>query len=149
MSTVYVVTEGSYSDYHIVAVFSDYNKAKIFSLTLGDDAVVETYDVDGWEVDTDKKIINYAVVLYKPFTAEPIERITIHEGLEGRVDFNKFKIRLSSDSTPGPSIAYINTDSIEKAKKIFYDEYAKLLNEYAIEMGKQFGEENDNGNGNT
>ena len=60
-----------------------------------------------------------------------------------------FKIRLSSDSTPGPSIAYINTDSIEKAKKIFYDEYAKLLNEYAIEMGKQFGEENDNGNGNT
>ena len=142
---VYVVTEGSYSDYHIVGVFSDYYKAKIFSLTQGDDAQVETYNVDDWEVDTDKKIITYAVVLYKPFTAELIERITFHEGLEGRVDFNKFKISLSCGSTPGTSsIAYINADSVEKAKKIFYDEYAKLLNEYAIEMGKQFREEDKN-----
>ena len=136
---VYVVTEGSYSDYHIVAVFSDYNKAKIFSLTLGDDAQVETYDVDGWEVDTNKKIITYAVVSYIPFVAEPIQLITLREGLEGRVDFNKFKISLYRPNDSVSKIAYINTDSVEKAKKIFYDEYAKLLNEYAIEMGKQLG----------
>jgi len=52
MDKVYVVTEGSYSDYHIVAIFSDKNNADIHAALLNstesfyDEARVEEWDVD-------------------------------------------------------------------------------------------------------
>ena len=134
MNKVYIVTEGSYSDYHIVAVFSDEKKAKLYSLTL-DDAGVEEYDVDDIDIDTNKKIITYAVVHYEPFSEMPLKHVALYEGIEGLVDFKKFKVSLSKQSY-GLSTCYINTDNIDKAEKIFYDEYAKLMNEYLIVMGK-------------
>lgn len=134
MNKVYIVTAGSYSDYSIMAIFSDEKKAKLYSLTL-ENSEVEEWDVDNISIDTNKKIITYAVVLYEPFSKTPIKRTYLKEGIEGQVDFKKFKPSLSKRSY-GFSTCYINTDDLDKAEKIFYDEYAKLMNEYLIEIGK-------------
>jgi len=42
----YVVTEGSYSSYHVIAVFTTRRKARQFITTLCRDASIETYDLD-------------------------------------------------------------------------------------------------------
>ena len=45
MSTIYLVTQGHYSDYSVVGAFSDYAKALDLSVILSD-ARVETYELD-------------------------------------------------------------------------------------------------------
>jgi hypothetical protein len=47
MAKVFVVTEGEYSDYHIVAVFSTRKKAKEFAPAADGGSVrIETYEID-------------------------------------------------------------------------------------------------------
>jgi hypothetical protein len=48
--TVYVVTEGSYSDYHICAVFLDKEKADAMARVLGNEAEVEEYEADSTDM---------------------------------------------------------------------------------------------------
>lgn len=50
--TVYVITEGSYSDYHIIAVSTDKDKAEKLAEMFG-------ADVEEWETDTarDRRVI--------------------------------------------------------------------------------------------
>ena len=45
MSTIYLVTQGTYSDYSVVGAFSDYARALDLSAILSD-ARVETYELD-------------------------------------------------------------------------------------------------------
>lgn len=47
--TIYVITQGSYSDYHIITVFSDEQAAESFAKLIsekGDTATVEDYELD-------------------------------------------------------------------------------------------------------
>ena len=46
MSTIYLVTQGHYSDYSVVGAFSDYAKALDLSAILSGDARVEMYELD-------------------------------------------------------------------------------------------------------
>lgn len=46
MDKVYIVTAGEYSDYHIVAVFSDPKQAEFCRTTAGYDAEVEEWDIN-------------------------------------------------------------------------------------------------------
>lgn len=50
---VYVVTEGSYSDYHIEAVFADEERAKLY-LKLHPDCEIEEYDTEEVKIDASK-----------------------------------------------------------------------------------------------
>ena len=47
---VYVVTEGSYSDYHIEAVFADKEQANLY-LKLHPDCEIEEYDTEAIKID--------------------------------------------------------------------------------------------------
>ena len=127
---VYVVTEGSYSDYHIEAIFSDKLKADIHAALISGD--VAEWDVDNIEVDTNQKIIPYARVVFYPFRSNPITSINIEYTVENNIVFSTC-IKLKADSTYG--VAILRADTEEKARKIFYDMYAKAMNEYLIECG--------------
>lgn len=131
---VYVVTEGSYSDYHIVAIFSDKNNADIYAALLNstpgrDGAEVAEWDVDDVEIDTRQKLIHYATVYY--YKGE-ITHVTISNGIDGLIKFDQ-SIRINDDSS---NWVNVRTDDIDKAKKIFYDKYAEALNNYLIEFRK-------------
>lgn len=139
MDKVYVVTEGSYSDYHIVAIFSDENNADIYAALLNstprrDGAEVAEWDIDDVEIDTRQKIIHYATVFY---CQGEVTCINISNGIDGLIKFDQ-PIRINYEYT-----AWINvrTDDIDKAKKIFYDKYAEALNNYLIEFRKDHSEE--------
>ena len=56
MKRVYIVTSGSYSDYHIGKVFSDREKANMYSL-LDPDRRVEEYYMDDVELNTSKRYL--------------------------------------------------------------------------------------------
>ena len=139
MAKVYVVTEGSYSDYHIVAIFSDKNNADIhaalISSTRGrDGAEVEEWDVDNVKIDTCQKIIRYATVYY---CQGKITGVNFSNGIDGMIEFDQ-PMKINDNYT-----AWVNvrTDDIDKAKKIFYDKYAEALNDYLIEFRKNHSEE--------
>lgn len=135
---VYVVTEGSYSDYHIDSIFSTREKADIRVALLNSsdyrDADVEEWDVDYIEIDTNQKIIDYAIVYYGTrdnFNKDIIRSICLYKGLEGAITFSK-SIDLVGDNHK----FVVRADTIEKAKKIFYDKYAEAMNNYLIELRK-------------
>lgn len=134
MTRVYVVTEGSYSDYHIVAIFSDKNNADIYAALINstrgrDGAEVEEWDVDDVKIDTRQKIIHYATVFYRQ---SEVTHVDISNGIDGMIRFDQ-PIRINDDR-----LSWINVraDDIDKAKKIFYDKYAEALNNYLIEFRK-------------
>jgi len=139
MTKVYVVTEGSYSDYHIVAIFSDKNNADIHAALLNstesfyDEARVEEWDVDDVEIDTCKKLIRYATVYY---CKGEITHVNISNGIDGLIKFDR-PIRIN---TIGDWVN-VRADDIDKAKKIFYDKYAEALNRYLIEFKKSHSED--------
>ena len=139
MAKVYVVTEGSYSDYHIEAIFSDKNNADIHAAIINstrgrDGAVVEEWDVDDVKIDTCKKIIHYATVYY---CQGKVTCVNISDGIDGMIEFDQ-PIKINDNYT-----AWVNvrTDDMDKAKKIFYDKYAEALNNYLIEFRKDHSEE--------
>lgn len=134
MAKVYVVTEGCYSDYHIEAIFSDKNKADIHAALLNstpgrDGAEVEEYELDDVEIDTNKKVIHYAVVGY---CRGEVQRVNICDGIDGLIKFDQ-SIKINDDRY---NWINVKTDDVEKAKKIFYDKYAEALNDYLIEFRK-------------
>lgn len=140
MTKVYVVTEGSYSDYHIVAIFSDKNNADIHAALLNstesfyDEARVEEWDVDDVEIDTCKKLIHYATVYY---CKGEITHVNISNGIDGLIKFDQ-PIKIGYDYS---AFVNVRADDIDKAKKIFYDKYAEALNRYLIEFKKSHSED--------
>lgn len=140
---VYVVTDGSYSDYHIVSIFSTKEKADIHAALLNSsnyqEANVEEWDVDDIEINTNQKIIDYAIVYYgtlNGFNDNVIRTIQLCKGLEGKISFSK-----SIDLVGDGHQFVVRADTIEKAKKIFYDKYAEAMNNYLIELRKEKREE--------
>ena len=46
MNTVYIITQGEYSDYHILGVFSTEEKAQEMVNWCGNDCIIEEYTID-------------------------------------------------------------------------------------------------------
>lgn len=59
---IYVITSGEYSDYGIVAVFTDFEKAKLFCAAhnlqerYSYDYYIETYDTDDYNIESNIKV---------------------------------------------------------------------------------------------
>ncbi len=58
--TIYVVTQGEYSDYGIHAVFTDKQQAMLYAACHNDDyyepCMIEEYEADSVKIDTDKEL---------------------------------------------------------------------------------------------
>jgi hypothetical protein len=62
---VYVVTDGDYSDYHIVSVFSTGEKAKEFIEKMCKEGIIEEYDIDAYIEPLEKGYFPYFVRMTK------------------------------------------------------------------------------------
>lgn len=123
---VYVVTEGSYSDYHIEAVFADKEQANLY-LRIHPGCVIEEYDTE--EIKIDAKAIRHEwtarisldgelLTLHDNETIEPKE-----DGIElGRSFYHGvcFKVWLTTDRELERSV-------VEKA---CFDRVARFKAEY-------------------
>lgn len=124
---VYVVTQGSYSDYHVVGVTLDKSKAeKIAKISSNqyDNAQIEEYDTDKWETignNDDLYLIKY-VKAYGGITS--IEKRNddyfIDDALNKVVDKNRHD---------ADYMTYVLADSYEKALKIGADRIAEFMAE--------------------
>ena len=118
---VYIVTEGVYSDYHIVAVFSDKKLAENFVAKYKgskryDEVRIEEYNLDvppeKWDwifvrMDREGNVLEY----WSEVSTEPLEP-------------NPSKPEFDIE---GNLILYVNTDSVEKAVKVANEVRARLL----------------------
>ena len=129
MNSVFLVIEslGSLEE-SIIGAFTDQKKADIYA-AMHYDCMVKEIAVDDIEVDTTQKPIKYARVYYVPFDKRPLRSINIVDGIEGHVNFEGNKLSLKAN------FCFINATNDEEVKKVFYREYAKLMNEYLIEQG--------------
>ncbi|MBY3621238.1 hypothetical protein HGO21_16935 [Acinetobacter sp. CUI P1] len=94
MTTVYIVTSGSYSEYRIKRVFLDENKAKMYKETIRDSQIEE------WEADDNKELDLFrTVTVTLEYTKEGFRRIEKHletftvldtdkDGTENSIYFN-------------------------------------------------------------
>ena len=73
MNEIYLISEGEYSDYHIVAAFSTFEKAKDFIEENGDEYIIEQINVDE-KIEHNGAIWEVRFGLYN--TNELIEAIT-------------------------------------------------------------------------
>lgn len=56
--TVYVVTDGCYSDYHIEAVFTDEEQAKLYCAAHeSEDITIEEYDTEADKIISEKPVL--------------------------------------------------------------------------------------------
>jgi hypothetical protein len=80
--TVYVVTAGEYSDYHIAGIFMDKNKAEIFCAIHNDkENSYEEYIIEEYENDDDMEVDETLKVTYKyEFYANKKGSINVYGG---------------------------------------------------------------------
>ena len=67
MATIYIITDGSYSDYHIVTVFSTRELAEKFIALYPDmnDDNIEEYELDKFETQLKDGLLLYNVSMYR------------------------------------------------------------------------------------
>lgn len=114
---VYVITKGSYSDYHICAVTTDKNRAKKLKRIYTDSwdkAYIEKYDTGKTDEMVDKD--------YKCFACYDMPN-----GIEVKLenpDYHIDKTRIEKD-WGGHYFCYVLAVDEEHAKKIFCDKLAE------------------------
>lgn len=133
--TVYVITKGAYSDYHICGVALDKEKAKFLKKVYSgswEDAYIEEYDTEAvvkyepaWKCTRDNKTGN--------ITAEEINGVNHDEGTTGPVMRNVGHKRI-----------YICTTDKDRAIKIASEKFAeddvKQSLEQSTKRGKGFAD---------
>ena len=122
--TVYVVTSGIYSDYHIDAIFTDKVKAELYCAVHEnslDQPEIEEWDTDGVEIATDKPVKHRWIA----FIGEDGAVIRLSSSLTIRdINVIEYKQRLYC----GQYIVQATLDRDvpeEKATKIIFDRLAK------------------------
>lgn len=135
MSKIYIITQGSYSDYHICAATTDKDKAEMLKklYTEKNSSVppeIEEYDDGAYAIDMfDKGYKAYRVDVSKDSNKEPhVQDITppYVTGEDDEWQFNfydSFKEGLKEYYTFFQSYSYAK--STEEAKKIAYDRIAQ------------------------
>lgn len=129
--TVYIVTDGEYSGYHIEGVFLDKDKAEYFrKFHTSENGEVETYDTidDGYTIDV-KTIDYYDIELTSKGMVKKCEAKTF-EYIPGNENFQEVFYRAAwGHEFCGKIIA----NSAEEAIKIMQDKRAQwLAEEYGI-----------------
>lgn len=136
---VYIVTEGSYSDYHIEAVFTDKGQAELYC-AVHEDTKIEEYEADEYRIEgkaDDLKErwiyevgLNIFGIKYKSLYPDGLTFDDVEE-----IEARRF---------PRPIITLTktfekNTDE-EKIQKIMLDRYAQLEYEAQVERcGESLG----------
>jgi hypothetical protein len=123
---VYIITQGCYSDYHIVTVFDDEDKAKAFVEAYNkrkrseyeDDYCVETYKINGIDIRSYKeKIFFYAHTNYRgSLYVDPVPECD--QERVGIVDVTHYPTWSSYTVT-------VLAENIDKARKIAADKIAE------------------------
>lgn len=133
--TIYVITKGVYSEYHICAVTTDKTRAEELRLSFSDayeDADIEEYE-DG-ESCFDNKTLNVVHPFVVNGQRRNLERNEdlissvrqYTEILKRREQFKtKMSYRLANDNSDWLELTVLAPDE-EHAKKIWYDTWAKL-----------------------
>lgn len=119
----YIVTSGSYSDYHIEYVASTYEKAEEYIQDNCDDDVnpIEEYEVD--EKFERKTTIYWCSVDTKT------DKITVESRTDGECYFytkSKDLMKLSKFGYEKLLYFYISTDSMDKARRITEERWAQV-----------------------
>lgn len=142
---VYIVTEGSYSDYHIDSVFTDLEQAqlRVATMELGEYAdcpQVEEYDTD--TVHYEGKLETVYNITYNPYTGE-ILRTSENKALKGYtpkvmpvVKIGDKSIRVNCEND-----VFIVAESEDVARKIFYDRFEQVCYKTYVEEGNRVIEE--------
>ena len=109
---VYIATDGEYSDYHIEAVFTDEEQAKLYCATHS--CYLEEYEADEVKIETEKKplLLWNARFDYSGALCNISDSYFTFFEIE---DFGEYRARVTLD-------AKIDR---EKAKKIIADKHAK------------------------
>lgn len=127
---VYVVTEGEYSDYHIVAIFSNRKQAELKCAASYDYSI----QIEEWEVDAEV-LQGETAKAYQVFYSTNTGRISnvcgphvvIKNSTSGKQGFH-----FSSNHTPAICKYEVEAETEEQARKIFQDRYAKAKYEYLM-----------------
>lgn len=129
---IYIVTEGTYSDYHIDSVYTNKEQAEFRVATLELDAFmvcpqIEEYDTDKYEYEG--KLVTAYEIEYNLYDGK-IEDITEKKVIKGTVPkkFPNVKTGDRSIRVNGATeIMKVVADSEAQAKKIFYDLFEQAL----------------------
>lgn len=118
---VYIVTDGDYSDYHIEAVFTDEEKAKIYAALHCYDNV-EEYDADTIEIDGEFEpwIVHYCCYTNGFWHCEDTCYSKKHDNRVWKSAYNGVQ-----------AFIYLKERDTTKALKIAQDLYAEWLYEEA------------------
>lgn len=91
---IFIVTDGTYSDYHIVAVFSTKEKAEAYCALHGYD-FVEEYEIDAVKVNGDVKVFHNYVFTRFLGALELIEvKLTTKNRAKIKKDSRNFEIEI-------------------------------------------------------
>ena len=127
--TVYIVTTGEYSDYHIDRVFTNRDQAAAYCATRNGGIIhnyyLEEWDTDKCEIQTDKKV-NRVWWAVTDVRVSNLRRFDWCETFETKDEIIRDSIGL---------VIYITTDlncDIEKAKRIMQDRLARWRYEHNV-----------------
>lgn len=132
---VYIVTQGSYSDYHIEAVFTDEKQAKYYCATHSYDygeCEIEEYDTDERQFSTEKEVKELWVGIfdcYGNYECSRLDRYTL--------DHKQIEVNRNRLGRVGIAKVFPCDTSEEKMKKVFCDIYAQWKAQQ-IEQGVRF-----------
>lgn len=137
---IYIVTEGDYSAYRIVSVYTDKDKADEHVELLNRASKYAYAQVEEWETETAKKFIAYAVGYN--FATERVNNRTRFRYEDGPV-LTRLELHRVVDTLPETSVANYHKDypdvytgiaygtSYEHAEKNLWDAIAKAKAEAA------------------
>ncbi len=113
--TVYVVTDGEYSDYHIEAVFTNKEQAEIYAAIYGYN--VEEYETDEIKIDPQELYIRYEIKLSNELKVlSASSELSVHKDEKSVLPFNY-----------GMSVCFTTKRDISKEQAI------KIARDYAYQ----------------
>ena len=121
---VYVVTQGAYSDYGIVAIFSTREQAELKCATLYDD----NNQIAEWEVDAETlqgEVAKAYEIVYSAYTGDIVQVNPFKYVIRGSTCKSQ-KLYFSMDSAPHYKsyMTYtVEAETEDQARKIFHDKY--------------------------
>lgn len=128
---VYVVTQGEYSDYRIVAIFSTREQAELKCATLYDDY----NEIAEWEVDAEtlqgEATLAY-MITYSTNTGEIICVSGPRYVIKGSISKNQ-EFCFSGNHIPAKYEYEVEAETEDQARKIFQDRYAQAKYEYLMD----------------
>ena len=127
---VYVVTEGEYSDYHIVAIFSNRKQAELKCAASYDYSI----QIEEWEVDAEVlqgETAKAYQVVYSTNTGAIIYVSDPQYIIKGSISKGQ-EFCFGGNHTPTTYKYEVEADTEDQARKIFQDRYAKAKYEYLM-----------------